>query len=53
MNEKQVAADKKKAVRQVLNLLFPDCKVNFTPRSILLNSNETNVIIDEENFEIF
>lgn len=53
MNEKQVEPEKKNAVRQVLSLLFPQFKINFTPRSILLNFEETNVIIDEENFETF
>ena len=51
VNEKQVA-DKKAAVLQVFTLLFPKAKVIFTPRSILLNSGEINVIIDEGNFEI-
>ena len=51
VNEKQVA-DKKAAVLQVFTLLFPKAKVIFTPRSILLNSGEINVTIDEENFEI-
>ena len=45
-------ADKKLAVSQVLTLLFPSAKVIFTPRSILLNLNDVNVIIDEQNFEI-
>ena len=44
-------ADKKKAVEQVLTLLFPQYKVIFTPRSMLLNSDEISVIIDEGNFE--
>lgn len=52
MMEKQVEAEKKQAVKDVLTLLFPNCKVNFTPRSMLLNFGEVNVIIDEGNFEI-
>lgn len=51
INEKQLA-DKKLAVSQVLTLLFPTAKVNFTPRSILLNCGEGFVTIDEGNFEI-
>ena len=50
MNEKQVA-EKKVAVQQVLTLLFPQYKVVFTPRSIILNSPSGNIIIDEGNFE--
>lgn len=50
MNEKQIA-DKKEAVLQVLALLFPKAKVIFTPRSMMLNLNEVNIIIDEGNFE--
>lgn len=52
MMEKQVEAEKKQAVRDVLTLLFPKAKINFTPRSILINFEEVNVIIDEGNFEI-
>ena len=50
MNEKEVA-DKKEAVIQVLNLLFPKAKVIFTPRSMMLSQDEINIIIDEGNFE--
>lgn len=51
MNEKQVA-EKKAAVQSVLTLLFPQSNVIFTPRSIVLNSSQSNVTIDEGNFEI-
>lgn len=51
MNEKQVA-DKKAAVLQVLTLLFPQFKVFFTPRSMMLSQGEVNITIDEGNFEI-
>lgn len=51
MNEKQIA-EKKAAVQQVFALLFPQSNVIFTPRSIILNSPQGNVTIDEENFEI-
>ena len=50
LNEQQMA-DKKQAVQQVLTLLFPQTKIIFTPRSILLNINQENIIIDEGNFE--
>lgn len=50
MSEKE-AIDKKIAVQQTCNLFFPTKKVIFTPRSILLNENNTSLIIDESNFE--
>lgn len=45
--------DKKLATQQLLQLLFPQHKVIFTPRSILLQGNDSSQIIDENNFEIF
>ena len=51
MIEQKQMADKKQTVQQVLTLLFPQAKIIFTPRSILLNIGESNVIIDEGNFE--
>lgn len=51
MNEKQTA-EKKTVVQQVLTLLFPQSNVIFTPRSIVLNSPQGIVTIDEGNFEI-
>lgn len=50
MSEKE-AADKKAAVQQVCTLFFPQMKVMFTPRSMILNSPERTVAIDENNFE--
>lgn len=44
--------DKKENVISVLLLLFPEYKVIFTPRTLLLNNSDSNVIIDENNFEI-
>ena len=44
-------ADKKEAVQQTLEILFPNYKIIFSPRSIILNSREENFIIDESNFE--
>ena len=51
MNEKQIA-ENKAIVQQVFTLLFPQSNVIFTPRSIILNSPQGHVTIDEENFEI-
>ena len=50
MSEKQ-AADKKAAVQQVLTLLFPDYKVLFTPRSIMVSGKGATIVVDESNFE--
>ena len=51
MNEKQIA-DKKESVIQVLSLLFPQAKVMFTPRSLIINHEDVLSTIDESNFEI-
>ena len=50
MAEKE-AADKKMAVQQVCTLLFPNDKVLFTPRSIMVSKDGTSILIDETNFE--
>ena len=50
MSEKETA-DKKMAVQQVCTLLFPQYKVNFTPRSILIMGSDHSITIDESNFE--
>ena len=50
MAEKE-AADKKMAVQQVCTLLFPNDKVLFTPRSIMISKNGNSILIDETNFE--
>ena len=50
MSEKE-AADKKAAVQQVCTLMFPQNKVLFTPRSMLITGGEQNIQIDETNFE--
>ena len=49
MKDEQTA-DKKAAVQQVLTLLFPDSKVVFTPRSLIVQPQ--GAMIDEDNFEI-
>lgn len=51
MQEKSVA-EKRKSTEQVLSLLFPNYRVAFTPRALLLNKDGINAIIDENNFEI-
>jgi hypothetical protein len=50
MSEQQ-EVEKKKNVLAVLKLLFPKHNPIFTPRAILLNHTDGNVIIDENNFE--
>ena len=52
MSEKE-ARDKKKATQQLLQLLFPNYSVLFTPRSIMLQGKENSMTIDENNFEVF
>ena len=51
MAEKE-AQDKKDAVLQLCQLIFPGYKINFLPRSLLLIKDTQNVMIDESNFEI-
>lgn len=48
---KPEAADKKFAVQQVFPLIFPNHKVSFTPRSLILIEKEGTIMIDESNFE--
>ena len=50
MSEKE-AIEKKMAVQQVCTLLFPQYKVMFTPRSILLSGDGMSLMIDDNNFE--
>lgn len=49
MNEKETA-DKKQAVLSLFQLVFPQYKVIFTPRSIIFNFEGGSSMIDEENF---
>lgn len=51
MSQKETR-DKKIATMQLLSLLFPQFKIILTPQSILLNSEENRVVIDENNFDI-
>ena len=43
----------KAAIIEAMSLIVPNSKITFTPRSLLLNYNGTNIIIDEGNFEYF
>lgn len=52
LNEKE-AADKKQTVKAVLALVLPDYQIILTPRSILCNKDNENLIIDEGNFDNF
>ena len=49
MSEKETV-DKKIAVQQVATILFPNHKITFTPRSIILLGDNNSVTIDENNF---
>lgn len=51
MQEKEMV-DKKYAARQFLTLLFPNKKILFTPRSIMLQGEDNTSMIDENSFEI-
>lgn len=50
MTEKQTA-EKKIAVQDVMQLLFPTYKVTFTPQSILFSKDGKMITIDGSNFE--
>ena len=45
------AVDKKFAVQQVFTLFFPQYKLSFTPRSMIISGNGHTQVIDENNFE--
>ena len=47
------AIDTKESVLQLLTLMFPQYKIILTPRSILLNGNDSQSMIDESNFDTF
>ena len=47
------ASDKKEAVKKVLQITFPNYKINFLPRSLLFVRENDNATVDENNFEIF
>lgn len=52
MNEKETS-DKKFAVLQILQLLFPEYHILLTPISLVFQKEEFTVAIDESNFDIF
>ena len=47
----KMTQDKKQSTISALSLLFPNYQIMFTPRAILLNAPDGNVIIDEGTFE--
>lgn len=48
----KTTVDKKNATLQVLQLLFPEYNIVFTPMSLILQKSENDVMIDNSNFEI-
>ena len=44
--------DKKQAVKDVLNILFPNYTSIFTPMSLIMKDKKEQVIIDSNNFEV-
>lgn len=50
ISEKEVA-DKKAAVLQVLQLIFPKYRVMMTPRSLSFGSEGSTITVDDSNFE--
>lgn len=52
MQEKETA-DKKAAIKQLFPLIFPNQQLLLTPRSIILKDDNSNITIDESNFDAF
>ena len=52
MQEKETA-DKKDAVKQIFPLILPKYQMILTPRSIMLNNGNENIMIEESNFDAF
>lgn len=52
MNEKETS-DKRFAVMQVFQLLFPSYNVLLTPISLVFQKDEITIIVDNSNFEVF
>lgn len=44
---------KKEAVKQLFELILPQYKVSFLPRSLMFVTEEDRVIVDENNFQYF
>jgi hypothetical protein len=51
MNGKETA-DKKIAVKQIFQLVFPNYNVLFTPMSLVFQKEDQTITIDDNNFEI-
>lgn len=49
--KEQETKDKKDAVKNLFQLVFPGSQVIFTPMSILLNKEGKQTLVDENNFE--
>ena len=49
--KEQETKDKKDAVINLFQLVFPGCQVIFTPMSILLNKEGQQTLVDENNFD--
>lgn len=45
--------DKKQMVTNLLNMICPNYKIGFTPRTIFFNKEDSNIILDEGNFDSF
>lgn len=52
MNERETV-DKKTAVMQILQLLFPSYNVLLTPMSLIFQKDDFSITVDNSNFEIF
>lgn len=50
--KEQETKDKKEAVLNFFQLIFPGAQTIFTPMSILLNKEGQQILVDENNFEI-
>lgn len=50
--KEQETKDKKEAVTTLFQLIFPNTQIIFTPKSILLNKEGQQSLVDENNFEI-
>ena len=52
--QEEKAKAKKRAVQQVLTIIFPTMKAIFTPNSLLFKPQDSDemIIVDESNFEI-
>ena len=49
--KEQETKDKKEAIINLFQLIFPQSQIIFTPMSLILNKDGRQIIIDENNFE--